>query len=153
MLVVPHVRYLRGARNPTKQSNRKFSRRSGSWIYTCVLVPIRRKETAFQALNRSNKSTLALLSRAGQARATSLWLHGLTTVNLQTSYQNPPPGYIFLPVGTPDLAERCKELSRQRGLPVSVVNVSPATQRGEATGLASQTHRTAHSTGHRSNDS
>jgi len=42
---------------------------------------------------------------------------------LQTSYAHAPPGYISLPVGTPDLAELCKELSRQKGFPVTVVNV------------------------------
>jgi hypothetical protein len=43
----------------------------------------------------------------------------------QTTFgQNKPPfGYTFLALGTPDLAELCKELSRKRGLPVNVVNV------------------------------
>ncbi|RMY17235.1 hypothetical protein D0866_13523 [Hortaea werneckii] len=49
-------------------------------------------------------------------------------LDLQTSYRDPPTGYVFLPVGTPDLAERCKELSRQRGLPVSVVNSKPTSK-------------------------
>ena len=34
-----------------------------------------------------------------------------------------PSGYTFLPVGTPDLAERCKEISRKKDVPVNVVNV------------------------------
>lgn len=41
----------------------------------------------------------------------------------QTTYYDPPRGYNFLPVGTPDLAELCKKKSRERELPVSVVNV------------------------------
>ncbi|KAI6887295.1 hypothetical protein KC360_g1695 [Hortaea werneckii] len=49
-------------------------------------------------------------------------------LNLYTSFREPPPGYVFLPVGTPELAERCKELSRQRGLPVSVVNSKPTSK-------------------------
>ncbi|TKA80308.1 hypothetical protein B0A55_02214 [Friedmanniomyces simplex] len=47
-------------------------------------------------------------------------------LNLQTTYrQNMPPGYTFLPVGTPDLAERCKEISRMKDVPVNVVNAKP----------------------------
>lgn len=42
---------------------------------------------------------------------------------IQTSHARAPDGYTFLPVGTPDLAERCKELSRQKGFTVNVVNV------------------------------
>ncbi|KXT01487.1 hypothetical protein AC578_4526 [Pseudocercospora eumusae] len=48
-------------------------------------------------------------------------------LHLHTTYTNAPSGFTFLPVGTPDLAERCKEISRQRGLPVNVVNVCIAT--------------------------
>ncbi|KAM3419288.1 hypothetical protein BST61_g5225 [Cercospora zeina] len=47
-------------------------------------------------------------------------------LDLHTTYTTAPEGFQFLPVGTPDLADRCKELSRQRGLPVNVVNVSCA---------------------------
>lgn len=36
-----------------------------------------------------------------------------------------PAGFQFLPVGTPELADHCKELSRLRGLPVNVVNAKP----------------------------
>jgi len=36
---------------------------------------------------------------------------------------NMPTGYTFLPVGTPDLAERCQEISRKKDVPVNVVNV------------------------------
>ncbi|KAK5110360.1 hypothetical protein LTR62_006068 [Meristemomyces frigidus] len=42
-----------------------------------------------------------------------------------------PAGYEFLPVGTPDLMERCKELSRQRGFPVNVVNSKPVSKMAE----------------------
>ncbi|CAK3891845.1 Hypothetical predicted protein [Lecanosticta acicola] len=50
-------------------------------------------------------------------------------LNYHTTFrQNAPPGFHYLPVGTPDLAERCKELSRQRGLPVSVVNAKPVSR-------------------------
>lgn len=42
---------------------------------------------------------------------------------MQSTYQQAPRGYIFLPLGTNDLAERCKELSRQRNFPVQVVDV------------------------------
>ncbi|KAK0939037.1 hypothetical protein LTR29_009402 [Friedmanniomyces endolithicus] len=66
-------------------------------------------------------------------------------LNLRTTYtQNMPSGYTFLPVGTPDLAERCKEISRKKDVPVNVVNVrilqvaktslalsGPGPQRGE----------------------
>ncbi|KAK5120979.1 hypothetical protein LTR85_005763 [Meristemomyces frigidus] len=41
-------------------------------------------------------------------------------LDLHTSYTKAPPGFVTLPIGTPDLAERCKELSRQRGLPMNV---------------------------------
>ena len=44
-------------------------------------------------------------------------------LRLQTTYMSPPEGYTFLPVGTPDLADLCKILSKERDLPVSVVNV------------------------------
>lgn len=46
-------------------------------------------------------------------------------LDLHTSYAygDAPQGYAFLPVGTPDLADLCKELSRQRGFAVNVVNV------------------------------
>jgi hypothetical protein len=47
------------------------------------------------------------------------WLFTQTT----WGQNRPPPGYTFLALGTPDLAELCKELSRKRGLPVNVVNV------------------------------
>ncbi|GIZ39968.1 hypothetical protein CKM354_000332700 [Cercospora kikuchii] len=49
-------------------------------------------------------------------------------LDLHTTYTNPPDGFQFLPVGTPDLADRCKELSRQRGLPVNVVNAKPVSK-------------------------
>ncbi|KAF2767964.1 hypothetical protein EJ03DRAFT_137463 [Teratosphaeria nubilosa] len=49
-------------------------------------------------------------------------------LDLHTSYHQAPPGYIFVPVGTPELSERCKELSRQRGLPVNVVNAQPSSK-------------------------
>ncbi|KAK3066137.1 hypothetical protein LTR53_017634 [Teratosphaeriaceae sp. CCFEE 6253] len=39
-----------------------------------------------------------------------------------------PRGYTFLPVGTPDLAERCKEISRQKDYAVNVVNAKPASK-------------------------
>lgn len=48
----------------------------------------------------------------------------ITLTAFQTSYNKDlPPGYTFLAVGTPELAEFCKELSRKRNLPVNVVNV------------------------------
>ncbi|KAI5369465.1 hypothetical protein Slin15195_G003410 [Septoria linicola] len=49
-------------------------------------------------------------------------------LDLHTTYTKAPDGFQFLPVGTPDLAERCKELSRQRGLPVNVVNAKPVSK-------------------------
>lgn len=48
----------------------------------------------------------------------------LTVLDLQTSYYHKAPtGFAFLPLGTPELAERCKELSRLGGYAVNVVNV------------------------------
>ncbi|KAK0927447.1 hypothetical protein LTR29_017635 [Friedmanniomyces endolithicus] len=45
-------------------------------------------------------------------------------LDLRTTYMyNMPTGYTFLPVGTPDLAERCQEISRKKDVPVNVVNV------------------------------
>ncbi|QIX02188.1 hypothetical protein AMS68_007705 [Peltaster fructicola] len=44
----------------------------------------------------------------------------------RVSYTAAPPGYVFLPLGTPDLAECCKEISRQQGYPVNIVNAKPA---------------------------
>ncbi|KAK1079031.1 hypothetical protein LTR33_006733 [Friedmanniomyces endolithicus] len=53
-------------------------------------------------------------------------------LNLRTTYtQNMPSGYTFLPVGTPDLAERCKEISRKRDVPVNVVNAKPVSKNAE----------------------
>ncbi|KAI6816953.1 hypothetical protein KC332_g10535 [Hortaea werneckii] len=52
-------------------------------------------------------------------------------LDIHTSFREPPPGYVSLPVGTPELAERCKELSRQRGLPVSLVNSKPTSKDAE----------------------
>ncbi|KAI7573592.1 hypothetical protein KC346_g20287, partial [Hortaea werneckii] len=52
-------------------------------------------------------------------------------LDIHTSFRDPPPGYVSLPVGTPELAERCKELSRQRGLPVSLVNSKPTSKDAE----------------------
>lgn len=50
-----------------------------------------------------------------------------TNPGIQTTFaENAPPGFRFMPVGTPELAERCKELSRQRGFAVHVVNVRPS---------------------------
>ena len=46
-------------------------------------------------------------------------MHGTQT----TFGRNAPPGFRFLPVGTSELAERCKELSRQRDMAINVVNV------------------------------
>lgn len=63
---------------------------------------------------------------------------GTLTFAHQTSYTSPPEGFTYVPVGTPDLSERCKQLSKQRGLPVYIVNVrSPrilwhARERGNA---------------------
>ncbi|KAM0723034.1 hypothetical protein Q7P37_001233 [Cladosporium fusiforme] len=46
---------------------------------------------------------------------------------LYTTYdQKAPQGYTFLAVGSNELAELCKELSRKRSLPVNVVNDKPA---------------------------
>ncbi|KAF2143855.1 uncharacterized protein K452DRAFT_163397 [Aplosporella prunicola CBS 121167] len=36
-----------------------------------------------------------------------------------------PPGYTFIPVGSPELTERCKELCRRRGLEVHIVSAKP----------------------------
>ncbi|WPG99498.1 Hypothetical protein R9X50_00231300 [Acrodontium crateriforme] len=51
-------------------------------------------------------------------------------LNLHTTYTNTkaPAGFTFLAVGTPELADRCKELSRKRGLPVNIVNVGHLSQ-------------------------
>ncbi|KAK5132657.1 hypothetical protein LTR08_008779 [Meristemomyces frigidus] len=49
-------------------------------------------------------------------------------LDLHTSFATAPPGYTFLPVGTPDLAERCKELSRQKCFSVNVVNAKPVSR-------------------------
>ncbi|KAK3708915.1 hypothetical protein LTR37_011245 [Vermiconidia calcicola] len=49
-------------------------------------------------------------------------------LDLHTSYANPPPGYTHVPVGTPELAERCKELSRRRQYAIHVVNSKPASK-------------------------
>ena len=46
-------------------------------------------------------------------------------LDLHTTFQRAPPGYANLPIGTPELAELCKEMSRQQALPVYVVNVRP----------------------------
>ncbi|KAH9845460.1 protein of unknown function DUF2293 [Teratosphaeria destructans] len=46
-------------------------------------------------------------------------------LDLHTSYHRTPPGYVFMPVGTPELAAWCKELSRQRGLSANTVNAEP----------------------------
>jgi len=37
----------------------------------------------------------------------------------------PPAGYSFLRLGYLDLATRCKEISKERGLDVRIVSVSP----------------------------
>jgi len=40
------------------------------------------------------------------------------------AYNQPlPRGYTYMQVGTPDLAERCKEISRQKGFTVRLINV------------------------------
>jgi hypothetical protein len=46
-------------------------------------------------------------------------------LNLHTSYSAAPRGFTHVPVGTPELSGRCKELSRQRNVPVYVVNAWP----------------------------
>ncbi|KAF2722555.1 hypothetical protein K431DRAFT_221758 [Polychaeton citri CBS 116435] len=47
-------------------------------------------------------------------------------LHLQNSYERTaPPGYTFIPIGTPALAKKCKDLSRQRDYPVYVVNTEP----------------------------
>ncbi|KAK5160171.1 hypothetical protein LTS14_002278 [Recurvomyces mirabilis] len=59
-------------------------------------------------------------------------------LHIRTAYkQAVPQGYKFLPVGTPDLAERCKEISRQKGCDVNVVNSKPATKNAEDPGKVS----------------
>lgn len=45
-------------------------------------------------------------------------------LDMHISYTAAPPGYVFVPLGTPDLAELCKEISRQRDYSVNIVNVS-----------------------------
>jgi len=40
-----------------------------------------------------------------------------------TQITQPAPGYTFLSVGYADLADHCKELSRQRGADVRIVSV------------------------------
>ncbi|EME48774.1 hypothetical protein DOTSEDRAFT_49180 [Dothistroma septosporum NZE10] len=49
-------------------------------------------------------------------------------LDLHTTYSDAPAGFTLLKVGTPELAGRCKELSRQRGLPVYVVNAKPVSR-------------------------
>lgn len=39
------------------------------------------------------------------------------------TYDAAPPGYVFMPLGTPELADYCKNLSQQQGYPIHVVNV------------------------------
>ncbi|SMY19907.1 unnamed protein product [Zymoseptoria tritici ST99CH_1A5] len=46
-------------------------------------------------------------------------------LKLADTFQEAPPGFQYLAVGTPDLAERCKELSRLRGFPVTIVHGRP----------------------------
>lgn len=59
-----------------------------------------------------------------------------TYPSTQSTYQHAPRGYTFLPLGTNDLAERCKELSRQRNFPVQVVDVrQPYPQHGLASSV------------------
>ncbi|KAK4507369.1 hypothetical protein PRZ48_001104 [Zasmidium cellare] len=43
----------------------------------------------------------------------------------QTTTANAPAGFTYVATGTPDLSDRCKELSKQRGLPVYIVNAKP----------------------------
>ncbi|KAL1587080.1 hypothetical protein WHR41_04001 [Cladosporium halotolerans] len=47
-------------------------------------------------------------------------------LDVNTTYSTQAPkGFIFLEVGTPDLAELCKEVSRKRSLPVHIVHAQP----------------------------
>ena len=41
----------------------------------------------------------------------------------KTDRTQPPQGYTFLAIGHADLADKCKELSRDNGVPVNVVSV------------------------------
>ncbi|KAK4560571.1 hypothetical protein LTR86_005768 [Recurvomyces mirabilis] len=59
-------------------------------------------------------------------------------LHIRTAYkQAVPPGFKFLPVGTPDLAERCKEISRQKGCDVNVVNSQPVNKNAQDPGKVS----------------
>lgn len=47
-------------------------------------------------------------------------------LDIHVSYAAPPPGFVFLPLGTPELADLCKEVSSQQGIPINIVHVSSA---------------------------
>ncbi|KAF2859537.1 hypothetical protein K470DRAFT_277597 [Piedraia hortae CBS 480.64] len=49
-----------------------------------------------------------------------------------------PPGYTFLPLGTPELSQLCKELSRRRGHAVYVVNAEKASPQSK---ISAHVHR------------
>ena len=42
----------------------------------------------------------------------------------KTDRTQPPKGYTFLAIGHADLADKCKDLSREKGVSVNVVSVS-----------------------------
>ncbi|OHF00378.1 hypothetical protein CORC01_04359 [Colletotrichum orchidophilum] len=57
-----------------------------------------------------------------------------------TTNKNPPPGMRHIPLGNPELTERCKDISRETGASVYIVTMA----KNNASDLSQQIHRVGH---------
>ncbi|WYZ37484.1 hypothetical protein EsH8_II_000990 [Colletotrichum jinshuiense] len=57
-----------------------------------------------------------------------------------TTDPSPPPGMVYIPIGNPELTERCKDISRELGASVYIVTYA----KRDASELSQQIHRVGH---------
>ncbi|KAF2708926.1 hypothetical protein K504DRAFT_408226 [Pleomassaria siparia CBS 279.74] len=94
------------------------------------VYPIRRQPHRASALDRSRiirkkKPYKVVLEAVTQERKK---LHSFTTYR-----ENAPPGYVFVPVGHPDLTEYCKDRCREWNLDAIIVSAKPRSKALENT--------------------
>lgn len=83
----------------------------------------RRKRKSYKVVLETVTQEKKKLRSTVSLHMTRNWLFGADCS--QASYNAAaPPGYTFVPAGTPELTEYCKEICRNRGLTVHVVSVS-----------------------------
>lgn len=71
--------------------------------------------------NKDKKKPLLFEVRTGRRFLEATDRVGLTFASQITTDPSPPPGMVYIPIGNPELTERCKDISRELGASVYIV--------------------------------